>query len=239
MQHRVSLGPASAQPRVNDFAEDPEVRIHARRAGTRADRHGRAPSAGGVLGPASDQRRASIGSGFREQRGPARVFGQVASESPDNPETPRSLYPGGLSRAPRISARLEGVPSRVVGSPSLRVSRREIRMTCDEGVQTFRYREGVGSHSFLWSPDCTEVSLRIWALDQESREVELLPQREWTGPLALPDFLHQAQRRPGKRFQWTLRYQEPQVEVVVEYRLRGGDGILAIQHTSPPTSMRN
>jgi hypothetical protein len=151
----------------------------------------------------------------------------------------RALYPGGLGGAPRISARLEGIPSRVASGTPVRVARREIRMSCDEGVQTFRYREGIGSHSFLWSPDCTELSLRIWALNEQGREVELLPKRGWSGPLALPDFLHGAQRRSGKRFQWTLRYQEPETEVVVQYRLRGGDGILAVAHTSPPRSLRN
>jgi hypothetical protein len=151
----------------------------------------------------------------------------------------KSLFGGGFGGAPRIAARLEGIPSRVTGGQPVTVARRVIRLACSDGVQAFIYNEGVGSQAFQWSPDCTELSLRIWALDASHREIELLPRLEWSGPLAFPDFLHRAQRRSDRRFLWTLRYQEPEVELAVEYRLRGGDGILAITHRAPPVSMRN
>lgn len=151
----------------------------------------------------------------------------------------RILYPGGFGPRPSLSARLEGVPSRVVGSSPYRVSRREIRMVCSEGVQTFRYREGSGSHTFQWSPDCTEVDLRVWALDADGREVELRPQRRWTGPLAFPSFLQQADRGAGKRLDWSFRYLEPELELRIAYRLRGGDAVLGLEHRAPPSSMRN
>ena len=151
----------------------------------------------------------------------------------------RSLYPGG-GRAPRISARLEGVPSLVHGDSSLLVSRREIRLACDEGEQTFRYLgEGTGSYTFKWTPDCTELSLRIWALGGDNREIELLPRHEWTGPMAFPGFLQQAQKQRRNRFVWNLHFDEPKVEIAMVYRLGGGDEILSIAHSSPPGSMRN
>jgi hypothetical protein len=151
----------------------------------------------------------------------------------------RSLYPGG-GPTPRISARLEGVPSIIHGGSSLLVSKREIRLACDEQVQTFRYLgEGTGSYAFKWTPDCVELSLRIWVLDTNNREVELRPRHEWTGPMAFPGFLQQAQRQKGRRFLWNLRYDEPKVEITMVYRLSGGDEILSIAHSSPPGSMRN
>jgi hypothetical protein len=148
----------------------------------------------------------------------------------------QALFPG-LGGAPQISVRLEGIPSRVVGASSLFVTRRDLRVACAAGVETFVYREGTGSHGFSWKPDCQEVSLRIWAREAGGMERELLPRREWSGPLALPEFLQEGQPLPGGRLQWKLVYQG--VELVVEYRLRAGEGILAIAHRSPPASMRD
>lgn len=151
-----------------------------------------------------------------------------------------ALYPTGLGAAPQIPVRLEGIPSKVVSGGAVRVSRREIRVACAEGEQVFRYREGSGSKTFLWSPDCTEVTLRLWALEPGGNESELLPAPPpWTGPMALPEFLQDAQRLPGKRLQWTLRYEHPEVEVSVLYRMRGDDGILRIAHSPPPDSLAN
>jgi hypothetical protein len=81
------------------------------------------------------------------------------------------------------------------------------------------------------------VSLRIWARTPGGSERELLPRREWSGPLALPDFLREAQSLGGGRLQWRLQYEG--VELLLEYRLRSGAAILAIAHRSPPRSMRD
>ena len=117
------------------------------------------------------------------------------------------------------------------------VTRRDLRVACADGVETFQYREGTRSHGFVWSPDCQEVSLRIWARALGGAERELLPRREWSGPLALPDFLREGQPLGGGRLQWRLQYEG--VELLLEYRLRSGAAILAIAHRSPPRSMRD
>jgi hypothetical protein len=149
-----------------------------------------------------------------------------------------ALYPTGIGTAPQISVRLEGIPSRLVSGGPVRVSRREIRVACARGEQKFRYSEGVGSTTFLWSPDCTEVTLRLWAIEPGGGERELLPAPPaWSGPMALPQFLQAAQRLSDKRLQWTLRYQQPEAEVQVLYQLRGDDGILRIAHSAPPSSL--
>lgn len=148
------------------------------------------------------------------------------------------LFPGS-GGAPRISVRLEGVPSQVIGSSGHFVTRRVLRVACEDGVQSFDYREGTGAFAFTWSPDCQHVELRTWARRPGEAEVELLPSREWGGPFAFPRFLQKAQRLPGNRFQWRLEYPGQGVELVAEYRLRAGDAILEIAHRPPPRSLRN
>jgi hypothetical protein len=149
----------------------------------------------------------------------------------------RALFPS-RGASPDISVRLEGVPSRVVGSSSVFVTRRDLRVACDEGESTFVYREGMGSQTFSWSPDCEGVTLRIWARGSGGAESELLPRREWNGPLAFPQFMQEAQRLGGSRLQWRFHYDQ-HVELIVEYRLRSGDGIMDIAHRPPPTSIRD
>ncbi|MGH0034581.1 MAG: type VI secretion protein IcmF/TssM N-terminal domain-containing protein [Myxococcota bacterium] len=151
----------------------------------------------------------------------------------------RTLYASGFGARPSLGARLEGIPSRIVGRTSYTVSRRELRLSCEEGEQTFLYREGAGSGSFRWTPDCNELSLRVWALDRHGSEVELLPKRQWNGPLAFPGFLQQAQRLSGRRLQWSFKYLEPSLELVIQYRMKGGEAILALEHSAPPGSLRN
>ena len=116
------------------------------------------------------------------------------------------------------------------------VTRRDLRVACADDVDTFVYREGSGSHSFAWSPHCQLVSLRIWAR-QGGIERELMPRKEWTGPLAFPQWLQRAQRMPGNTLRWQLDYDG--AELVVDYRLRSGNSILEIAHRPPPNSMRN
>ena len=147
----------------------------------------------------------------------------------------RSLYPG-PGEVPRISVRLEGVPSRVIGGSGLFVTRRDLRVACADDVETFVYREGSGSHSFAWSPHCQEVSLRIWAR-QGGIERELMPRKEWSGPLAFPQWLQRAQRLSGNTLRWQLDYDG--AELVVDSRLRSGYSLLEIGHRPPPNSRRN
>jgi hypothetical protein len=149
----------------------------------------------------------------------------------------RSLYPGGVGGGVKVAARLQGVPSRVSGREQVRVSQRELRLRCSDGVQTFGYREGTAEHTFQWSPDCSELSLRIFGVEG-GRERELLPKREWVGPMAFPAFLQEASRS-GANLQWTIRFEDPDLAVLMVYRLRGGEELLSLSHAAPPGSMRN
>jgi hypothetical protein len=138
----------------------------------------------------------------------------------------------------RIAVRLEGVPSQVHGGNGVLVSRRDLRLTCAEGVDTFTYREGTGSHTFQWSPECQEVSLRVWVREGEG-ERELQPRKEARGPLAFPSLLREAKELGAGHLQWSLSYPQDGIEVVADYLLRSGDAVLAIAHTEPPSSTRN
>jgi type VI protein secretion system component VasK len=149
----------------------------------------------------------------------------------------RSLFPG-FGASPEIAVRLEGIPSRVVGGGGWFVTRRDLRVACAESVETFVYREGTGSQGFSWTPDCQQVTLRIFARGPGGTERELRPRQERTGPLAFPQFLQSAQRLPGGRLQWRIQYDDPPLEVLVEYRLRGGEGVLNVAHRPPPRSLR-
>jgi len=144
---------------------------------------------------------------------------------------------GSSSAGLRLTAELEGIPAQVLDNQRMRVAERVIRLRCSDDVQTFRYSEGTGRHTFEWSPDCNELSLRISVLDGSTKR-ELLPAKVWKGPMALPDFLRQA-NRSGDTLRWTLRYAESDVTVSMSYRLRGGKELLAMIHRSPPNSMGN
>ena len=149
----------------------------------------------------------------------------------------RALFPG-LGAPPRLAVRLEGVPSQITGSDHAVVSRRDLLVTCPEGTTTFTYREGTGAQTFLWTPACQDVSLRINVREASGEERELKPRREWRGPFALPNFLREAEAGDGGRLQWLLRYPEDKVEVRVVYVLRSGEGILGIAYQAPPASVR-
>lgn len=146
----------------------------------------------------------------------------------------RSLFGGGGGS--QIIVRMEGVPSRVVNGAGLFVTKRELRVTCALDVSTFTYQEGTGSHAFAWTPDCQDVSLRVWARTADGYERELLPKREWSGPMAFPNFLRDAQPVGSERYQWHLSYDG--AELIAEYRLRSGDGLIKVAHTTPPMSVR-
>jgi hypothetical protein len=139
----------------------------------------------------------------------------------------------------RIAVRLQGVPSQVRGGNGVLISRRDLRLTCAEGVDTFTYREGTTSHIFQWSPDCQEVSLRIWVREGEG-ERELQPRKEARGPLAFPDLLREAAKETEpSQLQWSLSYPQEGIEVLADYLMLSGNAILGIAHTEPPRSTKN
>jgi len=150
----------------------------------------------------------------------------------------RTLFPvsGG---APKITVRLEGVPSRVVSGSALFVSRQDLNLTCPDGIDSFVYRQGTGAHAFQWTPECNEVSLRVWMRQPDGQERELLPAQAWTGPLALPEFLRAGSPAAGAGVtQWTLTYPDDGIELAVSYRLRSGREAMELAHRTPPQSVR-
>ncbi len=147
-----------------------------------------------------------------------------------------TIYP--RPGAAPITVRLEGIPSHMAQPSGYFITRRELRMACAAGDQTFVYREGPESRSFTWTPDCQKVTLRVFARTADGPERELGPPLEKRGPLALPQLLQSAQRLPGDRLQWSVRYDDPRLEVDFEYWLRVGQDILNIAHRPPPRSMR-
>lgn len=148
----------------------------------------------------------------------------------------RTLFPG-MGGSPRVSVGLEGIPSKITGAEGLFVSRRDLQLTCPDSVETFVYREGAGSSTFPWSPDCQQLTLRIWVRDGSGSERELRPERRWSGPLALPTFFQEGQSVADGRLRWSFRYPEEGVEVEVGYRLRSGRSILRIAHAPPAPSV--
>jgi hypothetical protein len=180
--------------------------------------------ADGRAKPILEDRALVLGDGFRE-------WLRSADQLRD------AMFGGGGSL--RIAVRLQGVPSQVHGGNGILVSRRDLRLTCAEGVDTFTYRDGTTSHIFQWNPDCQEVSLRIWVREGES-ERELQPRKEARGPLAFPDFLREAAKESEpSRLQWSLSYPQEGIEVLADYLLLSGNAILAIAHTEPPRSTKN
>jgi hypothetical protein len=145
----------------------------------------------------------------------------------------RSLF-AGRGGVPRVSVQLRGVPASVSGAPGLRVKRRDLRLSCPDGEQTFVYREGTGAETFNWTASCQSLTLRVvlGGADRQDREIR----REWTGPLALPKFLQQAKSVGGGVLQWSIDGPEG-ITVQAKYRLVSGEEIRAVVHQSPPPSL--
>jgi hypothetical protein len=141
----------------------------------------------------------------------------------------------GVGSDGKLAARVKGHPARVRTGTGMKVSGVELRLRCDDGTQTFDYRMGSRAHTFHWSPDCDELVVRVTVLEG-SRQRELLPVKEWRGPMAFPLFLQSA-TRSGDLLQWRLRYADLGVEVEVIFELRDGEQLLALRHTDPPASM--
>ncbi len=134
-----------------------------------------------------------------------------------------------------MSVRLDGRPARLVSGGDFFITRQDLRLLCDEGVQSFVYRQGTGSYNFSWTPRCQEVSLRVWVRSPEGLERELTPAQEWRGPLSFPNLLKRG--RQGDIVRWDLDFGG--VKVAVEYRVRTGGSIQKVAHRAPPMSLRN
>ncbi|HKC50123.1 MAG TPA: hypothetical protein VKF60_04970, partial [Myxococcota bacterium] len=131
--------------------------------------------------------------------------------------------------------RLRGVPSTVEGGDGLRVTRRDLRLVCPEGEQSFLYREGSGEMTFNWRASCDQVSLRVLLVSGSSHDEQEVA-REWHGPLALPRFLQEGKRGAGDVYEWQVEGPEGS-HVRVRYRLVSGTDVLQIAHQTPPASL--
>jgi hypothetical protein len=145
----------------------------------------------------------------------------------------RSLF-AGRGGSPRMSVRLGGVPSTVTGGPGLRVKRRDLRLVCPDGEQTFSYREGSGAETFNWTSSCQSLTLRVVVGGADRRDREI--RREWTGPLALPKFLLQARELGRGVLQWDIDGSDG-ITVHAKYRLLSGGEIRSVVPQSPPSSL--
>lgn len=147
----------------------------------------------------------------------------------------RSLF-AGQGGSPKVSVRLKGVPSSIEGVSSLRVTRRDLRLVCPDGDQTFVYREGGGSLTFNWGSRCQEVSLRILlgGSGQDDQQVR----REWVGPLAMPQFLRDGRKLGRDTLQWKFKTPDG-ADILVKYKLVSGADVRDIAHRRPPKSLGN
>ena len=154
-------------------------------------------------------------------------------------EQMKGMLEGGRGGPSRVAVRLVGAPSRVVGGQGLYVTRRELRIACIDKDHLFVYREGTGSYSFTWTPECIDVSLRVWGRRPGGGDQQLGKPLEWTGPLAFPSFLRSGGGGPGggNRLKWTLS--DGGAKIIVEYQVRGGEQITVASHTRPPRSVRD
>jgi len=141
---------------------------------------------------------------------------------------------GGAASGGAQAVRLRGMPSTVEGGEGLRVTRRDLRLVCPEGEQSFLYREGSGEMTFNWRSTCDQVSLRVVVSGASQSEQELA--REWHGPLAMPRFLQDGKRGSGEVYEWQLEGPEG-ASVRVRYRLVSGVDVLQIAHQAPPASL--
>jgi hypothetical protein len=105
----------------------------------------------------------------------------------------RSLF-AGRGGVPRVSVQLRGVPASVSGAPGLRVKRRDLRLSCPDGEQTFVYREGGGSETFNWTASCQSLALRI-VLGGETEKSDV------SGPA-----LWHCQSSCSRRSRWAVEY---------------------------------
>jgi len=133
----------------------------------------------------------------------------------------------------KLVIRMKGLPARVRSGRNVRVSGVELRLRCDDGIQSFDYRMGSRPFTLRWSPDCVELSVRVTVLEG-TRERELTPAKEWKGPMAFPLFMQSA-TQSGDVLQWQLSY--PDLDVEVSFEMSEGLELRGMRHVDPPASM--
>jgi type VI protein secretion system component VasK len=148
-------------------------------------------------------------------------------------ELQRMLF-SGTGGSGGIALRLKGIPSTIQGGVGMRVLRRDLRLVCPDGDQTFAYREGSGAMTFNWDSSCQELTLRIVMGGEGGKKQEI--RKKWEGPLALPRFLQQATRAGSHVLEWTFDGKSGE-RVLVKYRVASGEEILRIVHQTPPASL--
>ena len=145
----------------------------------------------------------------------------------------RSLF-AGQGGSSTVAVRLKGIPSKVEGVMNMRVKRRDLKLICPSGEQSFVYREGSGSKTFNWGSSCQQVILRIILGGAGVAEKEI--RREWTGPMAMPQFLRDARNLGSNVLQWSFDA-EGGATVHMKYQILSGQDIRSIAHSSPPRSL--
>jgi len=147
-----------------------------------------------------------------------------------------SAHLGGAGGASGVQVvRLRGVPSTIEGGDGQRVLRRDLKLACPDGEQTFLYREGSGEQAFNWRASCDEVDLRV-VLASAANPSGVEVARTWRGPLALPRFLQDGHRGSDEVYDWTLESPDG-VRVRVRYQLEAGSDVLRLAHDAPPASL--
>ncbi|MCA9512518.1 MAG: hypothetical protein KC560_17560, partial [Myxococcales bacterium] len=142
-----------------------------------------------------------------------------------------------LETGARVPVVMEGIPATTTRG-SIKVARRELRLTCSDPQPAFVYTEGGRRpHRFLWSPDCNALELRVVGLDANNDEVELRPRLRYAGPFAFPDFLNEARPVSRDRYRWRLDYPESGASIELEYVAQGAQTLRALQHRPPPSSL--
>jgi hypothetical protein len=144
-----------------------------------------------------------------------------------------------FGQAERI-VRVKGVPPTLNGPTGMFVTRQVLTLECLGGVQEFVYQGGVQSATFRWTPQCSDVSIRVWVRRTGTNEPEreLRGTHEWRGLLGLNQFLRDGRAIAEDRLRWTLGYREDNAELIVTYVVEGAENIRPYRHVDPAASLR-
>jgi hypothetical protein len=144
-----------------------------------------------------------------------------------------------FGQAERI-VRFTGVPQTLNGPTGLFVTRQVLTLECLSGVQEFVYQGGSQSTTFRWTPQCSDVSIRVWVrrTGTDEPERELRGTHEWRGLLAFNQFLRDGRDFGNDGLSWNLGYPDENAELVVRYRVDGDENLRPYRHENPPQSLR-
>ena len=146
-----------------------------------------------------------------------------------------------FGQAERI-VRVRGVPPRLDGPADLFVTRQILALECLSGRQEFIYEGGGGGATFRWTPQCSDVSIRVWVRrsggGQPETELRGDP-HEWRGPMGFNEFLREGQVISSDRLRWKLDFPRDGASLIVTYEVEGEESIRPYRHTDPPQSIRN